>query len=154
MFGEHELTIDEKNRCLVPGSIRSAIDGEAYGEAFFGIVGVNRRIWLYPDLYYQNKLNHSEAELTPQDEMVDFNHINFSMTARFGVDKQGRILLDEKLMRRTGLQRVVTLVGAQDHLELWNRADWEARFNELLGKPSEVANKARQVRRENQPRVT
>jgi MraZ protein len=114
---------------------------------------VNRRIWLYPDRYYQTKLDASDEEMTPQDEMVDFNHVNFAMAAKLTIDKQGRILLDEKLIRRTGLQPKVTLIGARDHLELWNRADWEARFNELLGKPSEVANRARQVRRENQPRV-
>jgi MraZ protein len=153
LYGEHELTIDDKNRLLVPSEIRKAIDVESYGDAFFGIVGVNRRIWLYPDKYYQIKLDASEAEMTPQDELVDFNHVNFAMTAHFTVDKAGRILLDEKLMRRTGLKREVTLIGARDHLECWNRADWESRFNELLGKPGEVATKARQARRETQPRV-
>ena len=115
---------------------------------FFGLIGVNRRIWLYPDRYYQIRLDASEAQMTPQDEMVDFNHLNFSMMARFAIDKQGRILLDEKLIRRTGLLREVTLVGARDHLELWNRSDWESRYQELLGKPREVASAARAMQRD------
>jgi DNA-binding transcriptional regulator/RsmH inhibitor MraZ len=34
------------------------------------------------------------------------------------------------------------LIGARDHLELWNRADWERRFEELFGRSEAIMLKA------------
>jgi DNA-binding transcriptional regulator/RsmH inhibitor MraZ len=34
--------------------------------------------------------------------------------------------LPERLLRRTGIDKEVVLIGGQDHLELWNRAEFEA----------------------------
>jgi MraZ protein len=40
-------------------------------------------------------------------------------------DNQGRILLPDRLLKRAGIEKEVTLIGVQDHLELWNRRDFE-----------------------------
>jgi len=40
----------------------------------------------------------------------------------------------------------VTLIGVRDHLELWNRGDWEPHFEQLLSRGSEVALRAKQAR--------
>jgi DNA-binding transcriptional regulator/RsmH inhibitor MraZ len=34
--------------------------------------------------------------------------------------------------KRTALEKEVTLVGVRDHLELWNRRDWEAERERLF----------------------
>jgi MraZ protein len=47
-------------------------------------------------------------------------------------DKQGRVLIPEKMRQRTALQKEVTLVGVRDHLEIWNRPEWEAERERLF----------------------
>jgi MraZ protein len=70
------------------------------------------------------------------------------MTCRVEMDKQGRILLPDKSLKRSNIQKEVTLLGVRDHLELWNRADWEARRQELERRGPEIAVAAKRVRTE------
>jgi MraZ protein len=68
------------------------------------------------------------------------------MASRLEWDKQGRVLMPEKTLRRTNVGKDVTLIGVRDHLELWNRGDWEPHFEQLLARGAEVALKAKQAR--------
>ena len=63
LFGEYELTIDDKKRLLIPAEVRKAIDPERDGKAFFLVIGKNRRIWLYPEKNYQNIVTQSAPSI-------------------------------------------------------------------------------------------
>jgi MraZ protein len=131
LYGEHELTIDDKNRMLVPAEIRKSLDAERDGEAFFVVIGRNRKPWMYAERYYEHLVSQRQQELTPDEDSLAFDQYHFAMASRVEWDKQGRILLPDKTLKRTGTTKEVTVIGARDHLELWNRADWDARFEEL-----------------------
>jgi MraZ protein len=137
-IGEHELTIDEKNRMLVPSDVRGLMNPERDGDGFYVLIGSNRKPWLYAERYYDQLLAReaenltTEAELNPDKNRLDDWHRRFGMASKVNWDKQGRILLPDATLRRTGTGREITLVGVRNHLELWNRQDWEVRFNELL----------------------
>jgi MraZ protein len=146
LYGEYELTVDDKNRMLVPAEVRRAIDPERDGEAFFLVVGINRVPWLYPEKTYEAMIAQVPAELTPGEDSLAFDQMNFAMISRLEWDKAGRVLIPEKTLRRTGIQRDVTLIGVRDHLELWNRGDWEIRREALLARSSEIALRAKQAR--------
>ena len=148
LYGEYELTIDDKNRMLVPSEVRRSIDPERDGEAFFMIVGVNGVPWLYPERAYEQLISQSPAERTPGEDALAFDQLSFGMASRMEWDKQGRILIPDKTLKRTGLSKDVTLVGVRDHLQLWNRTAWEKRREELLAKSSEVALRAKQAQRQ------
>ena len=155
LFGEHELTIDEKNRIVVPAEVRNSIEASRDGEAFFLIIGPNRKPWVYPDRYYQSLVSQkAEQELTPDDDLLLFDQMNFAMASRVEPDKQGRLTLPEKLLRRTGIEREISLIGVRDHLELWNRAEWEAQFHENLQKLPEIARRAKDARRNSSRNAT
>lgn len=145
LFGEYELTIDDKNRLLVPSEIRKAINSERDGDAFFMVVGVNRLPWLYTERYYEVLANAAPAELAPGDDLLEFDQMRFALTSRLEPDKQGRMLIPEKTLKRTGLEKEITMIGVKDHLELWNRADWEARRDVLMARSSEVTLRAKQA---------
>ena len=146
LYGEYELTIDDKNRLLIPSEVRRALDGQRDGEAFFLVVGVNRRPWLYPEKGYEALVARAQQELTPAEDLLAFDQMNFAMASRLEWDKQGRVLMPEKTLRRTSVGKEVTLIGVRDHLELWNRGDWEPHFEQLLARGAEVALKAKQAR--------
>lgn len=132
LFGEHELTIDDKNRLLIPSDIRKLLNPDRDGEALFFVIGVNRKPWLYPERYYETLVSQVPAEISPGDDRLARDQLLFGMASRLEWDKQGRVLVPEKTLRRTGLGREVTLIGVRDHLELWNRSDWDARREELM----------------------
>lgn len=146
LYGEHELSIDQKNRMLLPVEIRKSLDSERDGDAFFVVIGRNRKLWLYPQKYYEHLVSHRQQELTPDEDALAFDQYHFAMVSRVELDKQGRLLLPDKTLRRTGTQREISLIGARDHLEVWNRAEWEARFEELRTRDAQATMRPPQVK--------
>ena len=131
LYGEHELSIDEKNRVLIPIDIRKSLNPDRDGEKFFICIGRNKKPWLYPEKYYEHLVSQRQQELTPDEDALAFDQYHFAMVSLREIDAQGRILLPDKTLKRTGTTREVTLIGARDHLEIWNRSDWENRFAQL-----------------------
>lgn len=147
-YGEYSLTVDDKGRLLIPAEVRKEMDTDRDGEAFFLIVGVNQRPWLYPEKGYHELVSSLSSELVPGEDMLAFDRMNFSMTAKVQWDKQGRVVLPDKTIRRTNLGRDVTMIGVRDHLELWNSDEWELESVQLMTRRAEIALRARHAARE------
>jgi len=148
LTGEFELNIDEKNRLLVPSEIRKSISQQEHGDGFFLVMGINRRPWLYSERYYENLVTAGPADITPENDLLAFDQLHFALASRVEPDGQGRLLLPQKILRRAGIQKEVTLIGVRDHLEIWNRSDWDARIEELEQKAAEIAIAAKRQRRQ------
>ncbi len=125
LTGEYELRLDEKNRLSIPVRVREQISQDKYGRGFFQILGVNRILSLYPELYYQRIALAVAPRKVAPDESLAFDRINYALAGRVELDRQGRVLLSEKAIRRAGLKEQVTLIGVRDHLEIWNSDQWE-----------------------------
>jgi MraZ protein len=151
LFGEYELNVDDKNRLLIPSEVRSRIKTEEHGEGYFLVIGINRRPWLYPERYYEDLVTRQQTDITPAQDLLAFDQMHFALASRLEPDKQGRVLLPDKILKRSGIKKEVTLIGARDHLELWNRADWEARREELEQRGPEIALAAKRARELDRP---
>ena len=154
LFGEYELNIDDKNRLLIPSEVRSRIQPAEHGEALFLVIGIDRRPWFYPERYYEELVTRQPGDITPATDLLAFDQMHFALASRLEPDKQGRVLLPDKILKRAGILKEVTLIGVRDHLELWNRADWEARREELERRGPEIAlaaKKARELERPAEP---
>jgi len=148
LYGEYELTVDEKNRCLIPAEIRKRIDPVEDGEAFFLVIGVNSRPWLYPERYYETLVMAEKTDVTPEVDSLAFDQMNFAMASRLEWDKQGRVLIPDRTLKRTKLGREITIIGVRDHLELWNRAEWDAEREALVARSAEIAARAKRLRQQ------
>ncbi|HOA74153.1 MAG TPA: hypothetical protein PL151_14915 [Phycisphaerae bacterium] len=145
--GTYELTIDSKNRLSIPASIRSAMDPEKDGTRFYLVPGSRRgTLSLYGDRYYEAYSEQYHASLPPAQEKEDFEDLFYSMAAILDVDRQGRVVLPQRLLDFAGISGPVTLTGARDHLVLWNRKDHEAfmaanqqRYQDLLRRAQQQA---------------
>jgi MraZ protein len=142
LHGSHEISIDEKGRMLVPAAIRNAIISEREASVFV-VLGQNNKIWLYPDKYYEELVKREQPELLPADASLDFDHLTFSTAHRIPVDKQCRVLLPDLLMKYTGTQNAVTIIGSRDHAEVWNRSDFFAHLDDLRQRRKEISDAKR-----------
>lgn len=52
----------------------------------------------------------------------------FAHAARCELDSQGRALIPQNLRDYAGLTKQVTVVGCNDHAELWNSESWAEVF--------------------------
>lgn len=138
--GTYELMIDNKNRLSIPAGIRSAMDPDRDGTGFYLVPGSRRgTLSLFGDRYYESYSEQYHASLPPAQEKEDFEDLFYSVAALLEVDKQGRVVLPQRLLDFAGISGPVTLTGARDHLVLWNRkdhatflADHQQRYQDLL----------------------
>lgn len=126
LTGEYEITLDEKNRLLIPAEVRKALSPDPDCTAFFIKLGRNKKPWVYPKARLETLLaaNASGMDLNAETPMSHYR--DFPFTRELSWDKQGRTVIPERILTKTHTGKDVVLVGMGDHLEMWNTADWEA----------------------------
>ncbi len=128
--GEFDQVIDAKHRLAIPAALREQIEPEEDGKNFYLVLGVGRRLWLYPDKYYRRLLSTLRATPLPNRQTQQYDMF-FALARVIKPDSQGRIVLPEKSMERAGITDPhITLIGKGDHIEIWPTSQW----NEVLSK--------------------
>jgi MraZ protein len=145
LTGEYEHTIDEKGRIFISNKLRSQIDADEHGSSFYLVLGANGILCLYPERYFQQIALAVAPGTAAPDEAVAFERMSFALASKVELDRQGRLLLSEKLRKRAGLENSVTLVGVRDHIELWNAANWEEYINQHMTQYQQQIMQARQA---------
>lgn len=145
-YGSHDLTVDSKNRLLIPSDVRKCIVPERDGSAFFLIVGINKKPWLFTERLYEQMAGEQASEMIPGDDALAMDQMWYAQASRLEWDGQSRILIPEKFFKRTGIGKDVSLVGMRNHLEVWNRVDWIAREEELDQQRIEISMRAKQAK--------
>jgi MraZ protein len=148
LYGNYDLLLDGKNRVVCPSEVRKQLVPETDGDAFFLVTGTDGRLWLYPERHYANLVSQAPSELTPDEDVLAYDRMNLGLASRIEWDKQWRLQLPERELKRAGIGREITLVGNRDHLELWNRAEWEAERLALEARRAVLFEKIRRQRQE------
>jgi len=156
LTGEYEHGVDEKSRVLISNKLRNQIDSEEHGSSFYLVFGANGILCLYPEKYFEEIAFAAAPESTPPDESVAFERISFALATKVELDRQGRLLLNERLRKRAGLKERIMLVGVRDHIELWNSEDWERYLADHMTQYQQQMLQARQavLRKQSQESVT
>lgn len=129
--GEFDQTVDDKRRLAISSALREQIDPAVDGEGFYLVLGADRHLWMYPDRYYQRltaTLKRSPLPTRSSQKLGLF----FAMARHLKPDSQGRVVLPEKSMQRAVVAQEVTLVGHDDHVEIWPRDEWERHVEAML----------------------
>jgi len=145
LTGEYEHTLDSKNRLFISNKLRSQIDVEEHGSSFYLVMGANGILCLYPEKYFQQIALAGAPGMAAPDEAVTFERLSFALASKVELDRQGRLLLGEKLRKRARLSSNLTLVGVRDHIELWNTDDWERYLQDNLPQFQNQMMQARQT---------
>jgi MraZ protein len=143
LYGNFELTLDEKNRLLVPSDIRKAWNPEE-GESLVIVPGMNQKLWVYAEKFYEQMAQRLESEMSPGEEKIEFDLLNFALAGRLELDKAGRILIPERMVKKNRLEREVTVLGMRDHFEIWNRSEWNRVEEDMEKRRAEIAARAKQ----------
>lgn len=122
--GEFETTIDGKHRLAISTEFRQQILPDQDGEDFILTLGPDRHLWLYPDKYYRRLLTTLRRSPLPT-RMAGKLTMFFGTARQVKPDAQGRVVLPEKSMTRAIVAERVTMVGNDDHLEIWPTEEWE-----------------------------
>ena len=145
--GEYEHAIDAKGRLAVPSDIRSRLDPEKDGSAFYAVMGPNGALWLWPERTFEEIAGEVDSTLLPEEDTMVYEELLFSQAARIDLDSAGRIRVPERLLSLVGIDSAVIILGVKDHLELREPGDWaERRQQRLLADQAQIFMRARQAR--------
>jgi transcriptional regulator MraZ len=135
LLGEHEHTLDDKNRLTLPAKFRQALAG--------GVVltrGLDTCVEAYPAEDWHALVEESLAGLNPLSrEARVLERFYYTGAVEVQPDKQGRVMLPPALIEHAGLDREVVVVGMRRRLEIWDRAAWRTQLKEVMGSAEHVA---------------
>jgi MraZ protein len=139
--GEFETTVDTKHRLAISSEFREQINPDDDGQNFVLTLGTRRHLWLYPDRYHRQLLKNLKRSPLPSKHGTDLT-IFFGTARIVRADNQGRIVLPDKSLKRSNISERVTVVGNDDHLEIWPRDEWDKLVTDALEHYDEIITQA------------
>ena len=124
--GQFERTIDAKNRIQLPSQLRSAIVSERDGDLIYVTLGEHRgTLSLFTERAFEELAARTETEFKPDEDSLRFELQFYGLTAAVELDKQGRFVLPDRLVKKARLGPDVVLVGQGNRVDVWNPAELE-----------------------------
>ena len=130
MTGEYQHSLDSKGRLFIPAKLRDEL-----GEVFFITISMDRCLCAYSSANWEALSERVNAmPYVKQRRMRPL----FAHAAKCELDSQGRALIPMNLREYAGFSKNVTVVGCNNHAELWDSEAWEAVF-QLETTPENIA---------------
>jgi MraZ protein len=125
--GNHPARIDDKGRLKIPEGFRSVVEAR-YGPELFVTSVTGEHVRVYPMAVWreiERRLADVPSSNPSKQRFLD--RVNF-----FGqvaaLDKQGRVLVPQLLRESAAMAGEVSVLGLQNHLEVWNQKRLQERF--------------------------
>lgn len=119
-IGEHQHSLDEKGRLIIPSKFRDDL-----GYEFVMTKGLDNCLFVYPKKEWQileEKLKN--LPLTNKDARA-FIRFFFAGASECILDKQGRVLIPSNLREHSRLEKDAVVIGVSTRLEVWSKTEWE-----------------------------
>lgn len=120
-LGEYDHALDERGRVTLPKKIRQEVGkGEVVLSRGFDacIFGFDTESW------EREATKQLEAPVT-DEKARSIRRYMFAGAEKVEVDKLGRILLPTLLKEYASINRLVMVIGAGDHFEIWDDNAWK-----------------------------
>lgn len=119
-MGEYNHSIDTKGRIIIPSKFR-----ETLGDEFVVTQGLDGCLFVYPNDEWMNFVTQLK-NLPGSKEARQLQRYFMAGAATCEVDKQGRILIPNKLREQAGLEKDIVFVGVLSKIEIWSKEKWES----------------------------
>lgn len=123
--GQAEYSVDSKARVAIPARMRSALSPEAKN-SFTITRGFEQCIILYPLDQWVQKEEEIRRLNMYRAETRDFVRSLMMWADEVTLDGQGRITVPKTLMEFAGLTDSALIIGALDHIEIWDPGVFKA----------------------------
>ena len=128
--GEYQHALDNKGRIFIPAKLR-----EELGQVLYVTLSMDRGLSVYSEESWDSLTDKVNAlPYVRQRKMRPL----FAHAVRCEMDAQGRILLPQNLREWAGFEKNVTVVGCNNHAELWDSDNWNAVL-EIETSPENIA---------------
>ena len=122
LTGTHDRTLDDKKRLALPKRVREQLGNI---KRLFVSQGVDQCLWLFGPSDLDRLAEKIDKAPAAQGKVRVFSRLFFASMEAVELDRNGRILIPERLVQFAGLVHDVVLIGVRDHLELWDAQRWQ-----------------------------
>ena len=122
LTGTYPRTLDDKKRLTLPSRLREQLQEP---QTLFATPGTDQCLELYSQSGLEQLAEKLDQSPATDAEVRVFRRLYFAQTESVDVDKNGRVLIPERLVQFAGLKHDVVLIGVRDHLELWDAERWQ-----------------------------
>ncbi len=119
-MGEYNHSIDNKGRLIIPAKFR-----EQLGDTFVVTQGLDGCLFIYGNEEWEAFTEKLKQLPLTNLKARKFTRYFLAGATSCEVDKQGRILLPQKLRQSADLTKDVVLAGVGSRIEIWDSARWE-----------------------------
>jgi MraZ protein len=120
-LGEHQHTLDTKGRVILPARFRDRL---SKGLVF--VPSQERCIDIFPMSGFERRVE--ELRSVPREDQRARAYLRVLLAGAHEdvPDSQGRVTIPSRLRDYAGLDKELTINGADEKVELWDRSTWEA----------------------------
>ncbi|PSQ63826.1 MAG: division/cell wall cluster transcriptional repressor MraZ [Bacteroidetes bacterium QH_10_64_19] len=127
--GQAEYSVDSKGRVAIPAKMRKSMSPQA-DETFTITRGFEDCIFLYPKDEWA-EIEEEIDDLNMYDrEVRNFVRIIMRWANEVSLDGQGRISIPNPLLDFAELDGSALIIGAFNHIEIWNPEEFDGYLNE------------------------
>lgn len=133
-MGEFHHNIDDKGRLVIPNKFRLEL-----GERFIITRGLEKCLYAYSMTEWNNIVAKLKQLPFTKKDARTFIRSFFSGAAECEFDRQGRINITSPLVAYADLTKECVVIGANDRIEIWGKANWDNFFDENSEKLEDIA---------------
>ncbi len=113
-------SLDAKNRVFVPAKFRDELGGEFY---------ITRKFDAYLSIYTAEDWEAYVDKISklPEADADEFQDFILGAAQKCVPDANGRIILDEKLIKHAKIEKNIVFVGAGKQIRVWAEEVWNER---------------------------
>lgn len=134
LVGTYDHRLDSKGRLVLPVRFRQEL-----GAVVVCTIGIDRCISLYATEKWEKMLEKLQQLPFSKGKSRDLMRLILSNASELQVDSAGRILVPSILREHAHLEADISLLGVNDHLELWDRNLWLEYRNRVMDVLPEIA---------------
>lgn len=120
-LGEHQHTLDDKGRLILPARFRDRL---ASGLVF--APSQDRCLDVYPLTAFERRVEELRAVPREDQRARAYLRVFLAGAHEEKPDAQGRVTVPPRLRDYAGLERDLTVNGADEKVEIWDRGTWDA----------------------------
>ena len=119
-YGSYSHNLDNKGRLVVPSKMRDEFGGKAYI-----LKGFDGCLSIYKEADFAKLMEKINSLSFNKKVNRAFIRAQLDSVCELEIDRQGRALLPTSLLNRYNIGKEVIVVGVYDHIEVWNKKDYE-----------------------------
>ncbi len=120
LLGQHRYQLDDKGRIALPSKFR-----EAFTDGVYITLGQGDYLWAFPVEEFSRRAAEFRARPLDDPDAQAYLRFFFGSAEQVGMDRQGRLLVPQKLRAQVGIEREAVVMGLFDRLEIWPSRQWD-----------------------------